>query len=97
MRIEYHPAIATELAEIRDHYEARASGLGISFIDEFERQVMAIAAMPTRWRVVQTGLRRSLMRRFPYVIVFRIMDDDWLRITVVKHEKRHPAYGINRR
>ena len=97
MRIEYPPAIATELAEIRDHYEACASGLGISFIDEFERQVMAIAAMPTRWRVVQTGLRRSLMRRFPYVIVFRIMDDDWLRITVVKHEKRHPAYGINRR
>jgi plasmid stabilization system protein ParE len=97
MRIDYHPAIAAELEEIRDHYESCSGGLGTGFIDEFERQILAIAAMPTRWMVVRGDIRRSLMRRFPYVILYRIIGVDWLRITVVKHEKRHPAFGLHRK
>ena len=61
MRIDYHPAIAAELEEIRDHYESCSSNLGTDFIDEFERQVLAMAAMPTRWMVVRSDIRRSLM------------------------------------
>jgi len=86
MRIDYHPAIAAELEEIRDHYQSCSFGLGTEFIDEFERQALAIAAMPDRWMVVQGDIRRSLMKRFPYVILFRIVDRDWIRVTVVKHE-----------
>jgi len=97
MRIEYHPAIAAELEEIRDYYESCSLGLGTDFIDEFERQVLAIAAMPNRWMVVRDDLRRSLMKRFPYVIMFRIAGNDWIRVTVVKHEKRHPAFGLERK
>jgi plasmid stabilization system protein ParE len=97
MRIDYHPAIAGELEEIRDHYESCTERLGAEFIDEFERQVLTIAAMPTRWMLEQGDVRRSLMRRFPYVILFRLISDDWIRITVIKHEKRHPAFGRSRR
>ena len=39
MRVDYHPAIAGELEEIRDHYESYSERLGADFIDEFERQV----------------------------------------------------------
>ncbi len=97
MRIDYHPAIADELEEIRDHYEVHSSGLGHDFVDEFERQIVTIAAMPTRWMVAGGNVRRSLMRRFPYVILFRIVADDTIRVTVVKHERRHPAFGLFRR
>ena len=37
------------------------------------------------------------MKRFPYMILFRIVGEDWIRVTVVKHEKRHPAFGLHRR
>lgn len=97
MKIEYHPALEGELKQVRDYYEERSSGLGVAFVDEFERQVLAIAAMPTRWMFVKDDLRRVLMRRFPYVIYFRNPDPETVRITVVKHEKRHPAYGLSRR
>lgn len=53
--------------------------------------------MPTRWMVASGDVRRSLMKRFPYVILFRIVGDDTIRVTVVKHERRHPAFGIFRR
>ena len=48
MRIEYHPAIEGELAEIRDYYNEQSRNLGDDFINEFERQVLRIATMPSR-------------------------------------------------
>jgi len=94
--IDYHPAVATELEEIRDYYERQSPGIGRQFVEEFERQVFAIAAMPTRWMIVKGEIRRSLMKRFPYVIFFRATIDGGIRVTVVKHEKRHPALGLSR-
>ena len=96
MTVEYHPAVERELAEIRDFYELRVPGLGGEFIDEFERQVLRIAATPGRWMVVTGDIRRSLMRRFPYVIYFRQAALERIRITVVKHQRRHPEYGRDR-
>jgi toxin ParE1/3/4 len=96
MTIEYHPAVERELAEARDFYEKRAPGLGAQFIDEFERQVLRIAAAPGRWMRIKADIRRTLMSRFPYVIYFRQIATDRIRITVVKHQRRHPAYGVGR-
>jgi len=97
MRIEYHPALDRELQEVREYYESQSIGLGSDFVDEFERQVLKIATMPERWMVVRGDLRRSLMKRFPYVIYFRLPEADVIRVTVVKHEKRHPSYGMRRK
>lgn len=97
MRIEYHPALESELRGIIDYYEERSLGLGVAFLEEFERQVIAIAAMPERWMFVVQDVQRSLMKRFPYVIYFRVVSGTTVRITVVKHEKRHPRLGLGRR
>jgi toxin ParE1/3/4 len=97
MRVEYHPAVEGELQEIRNYYEARSPGLGAQFVDEFERQVLAVAAAPERWMVATGDIRRCLMRRFPYVIYFRQVGQQRLRITVVKHQRRHPDWGSERR
>ena len=97
MKVEYHPAVEDELRQIRDYYEARSPGLGTRFVDEFERQVLAIAAAPGRWLVVRGDIRRCLMRRFPYVIYFRQVSSQVLRVTVVKHQRRHPDLGRERR
>ena len=97
MRIEYHPAIEGELAEIRDYYNEQSRNLGDDFINEFERQVLRIAATPSRWMLVRGDTRRALMNRFPYLMLFRVVNDAAIRISVIKHERRHPAYGMNRR
>jgi plasmid stabilization system protein ParE len=97
MRVEYHPAIEGELAEIRDYYNERSRNLGDDFINEFERQVLSIATTPSHWMVVRGDMRRALMKRFPYLILFRVVNNAVIRITVIKHERRHPAYGMNRR
>ena len=97
MRIEYHPSLHGELEDVRDYYESQSEGLGLEFVTEFERQVLKIAKMPERWMIVRGDLRRSLMKRFPYVIFFRVVNAEIIRVTVVKHEKRHPSFGMRRK
>ena len=96
MIVEYHPEVQRELEAIRDWYNGKVPGLGREFIDEFDTQVLRIAATPRRWMIVTGDVRRALMRRFPYVIYFREARTDVIRITVVKHQRRHPTFGRRR-
>ncbi|HEY3854685.1 MAG TPA: type II toxin-antitoxin system RelE/ParE family toxin [Verrucomicrobiae bacterium] len=96
MTIEYHPTVQRELKDIRDWYNEKVPGLGGRFVDEFERQTLQIAAAPIRWMTISGELHRALMLRFPYVIYFRQIQNDRIRITIVKHQRRHPAYGRKR-
>ncbi|MEK7270827.1 MAG: type II toxin-antitoxin system RelE/ParE family toxin [Planctomycetota bacterium] len=96
MTIEYHPAVQPELEEVRQFYEGQLPGLGWEFIDEFERQALRIASTPLHWMVVNGDVRRCLMKRFPYIIYFRQVGPERIRITVVKHARRHPRFGRNR-
>jgi len=97
MRVEYHPAIEQELRNIIDYYNQCSQSLGIAFLNEFERQIFKTAALPTQWQVVESDIRRALMKRFPYVIYFRVPANDVLRVMVVKHQRRHPDYGLSRK
>jgi toxin ParE1/3/4 len=96
MTIEYHPAASGELNQAARYYEQQSAGLGHEFLNEFEFCVRQISDMPTRWMMVEHDVQRALMKRFPFCIYFRSLDDR-LRITVVKHVKRHPNYGRSRR
>lgn len=96
MKVEYHPAIEGELRGIIDYYNRCSKGLGDAFLNEFEQQILRIVAMPTRWMVVEGDIRRSLMRRFPYVIYYRVLESDTICVTVIKHQRRRPEYGRSR-
>jgi plasmid stabilization system protein ParE len=96
MLIEYHPAVEHELREIVDYYNQRSPNLGNEFLDEFDKEILRIAESPLLWRVVEEDIRRALMQRFPYSIYFRVVQNDVVRVTVVKHQRRHPDYGLDR-
>ena len=97
MRAEYHPAVEREPREIIHYHNERPAGLGDEFLDEFEHQVLKIASNPFQWVEIEHGVRRALLRRFPYTVYFRVIGMDLLRITVVKHQRRHPVLGLNRK
>jgi plasmid stabilization system protein ParE len=85
-------------ADFRDSvfwYEEQRPGLG----DEFARAVRAaahlIASGPERWPA-KHGLRRYLLRRFPYTIVYRFASGS-VEILAVAHQRRDPASWTDRR
>lgn len=95
MRLSYHPAAEAELAEAARFYERKMPGLGARFRAEFDSAVVRILATPDRWRILEKDIRRFLMRRFPYSILYRV-EGEVVRILVVKHHRRHPDYWQGR-
>ncbi|WP_397383165.1 type II toxin-antitoxin system RelE/ParE family toxin [Prosthecobacter sp.] len=99
MTVSYHPSAQDDVNEILDYYR-KVGGelLADRFFQELMNHIQAMAAHPERFPsyLGRAPFRRLRLSRFPHVIVFRILKDS-VRITVVKHEKRHPAYGMKRR
>lgn len=95
MRLTYHPAAEAELVEAALFYERQSPGLGERFLREFDAAIASILETPDRRPVIESDVRRCLMRRFPYGIYYRRLHDE-VRILVVKHHSRHPDYGKGR-
>jgi plasmid stabilization system protein ParE len=96
--IEFHPVVQRDFAEALDHYEARA-GLHVAdrFEEEFRTCITAIKAGPTRFPFYRNSpvFRRARLKSFPFLIIYRVKSGI-IRVTLLKHERRHPLYGMHR-
>ena len=97
MRVEYHPQVEVELHSIVKHYNHAAVGLGDEFLDVFDQHVNLICSTPKSWQELNHGVRRCMLSRFPYVIYYRLVSPELLRVTVVKHQRMHPQLGMLRK
>jgi plasmid stabilization system protein ParE len=95
VKLVYHRAAENEVIAAAAFYEGKTKGLGLDFLDEFDRSVTRIMESPGRWRIVEGDKRRFLMPRFPYGIYYRIADGE-VRVLVIKHHSQHPEYGMGR-
>ncbi len=53
-------------------YESQRRGLGKEFVLEVDAAIARIEANPEQYQIVHRNLRRSIARRFPYGIFYRI-------------------------
>jgi len=88
-RVLLRRAAELDLAGIEDWYDAQQVGLGVEFrgaIDElFGRIADNPLAYPERYRTN----RRALVRRFPYVVWYRLQKSDAVILACV-HGRRNP-------
>jgi plasmid stabilization system protein ParE len=88
---QFHPEAELELAEAAQWYEERKPGSGSDFIASVRVKVDEIRQKPERWPDVR-GVRRALVNRFPYAIVYREVLDDSIEIVAIAHLRRRPKY-----
>jgi plasmid stabilization system protein ParE len=63
-----------------------------------EAGIGRIAESPLRWREIEPGVRRLVIRKFPYSIVYaRHPEQDYLVILAFAHHKREPGYWRERK
>jgi hypothetical protein len=66
--------------------------LGREFLDEFDRRVETIKANPFQFSINFSGKYRfAQLKKFPYSIVYRIDEEDFIVITSVFHQHRNPS------
>ncbi len=95
MRLIVRPDAEADIAAGYDWYEQQREGLGQEFLEEISDAVAAIESEPLRFPVTFRGLRRALVRRFPYGIFF-VIRGDTIIVVAAAHLARDPR-RIHRR
>ncbi len=95
MKYSFHPEAELEFADAIDYYEEKEQGLGYDFAVEVYSTIERILAHPEAWPILEEDIRRSLVRRFPYGILY-VETDEEIFIVAVMHLRRDPEYWKHR-
>ncbi len=96
MKLEYHPHTVDDLNNAEIHYNELQLGLSQAFRIEVLKTIQRIKERPYLYAETN-GVRRALLKSFPFSVVYRILDDETIRVLLVRHHKRHPGFGSERR
>ena len=93
--VSFHPLAKQELIEASQYYDLENPGLGNAFLTEAERCVEAIVRHPGSGMAIHGAIRRLLIHRFPYGVLYTAQADEILVIAVM-NLRRRPAYWSDR-
>ena len=94
-RVSFHHLAEDELNDAAQYYERVRPGLVSAFLDEAERAIQGILEFPESAPDVGNGVRRRLLHRFPYGILYSIRDHE-IRILAIMNLRRRPFYWVGR-
>jgi plasmid stabilization system protein ParE len=89
-------AARAELIDAQDWYENEAPGLGRRFRQAVDAAIERMSANPRQFPAIYKNVRRALLRRFPYALLFVIEPDDTLTVIACFHGSRDPAHWQKR-
>lgn len=84
-----------EMLDAALFYESQAHNLGKDFLCIIETTLRDISKNPLRWAIVDYEVRRRLINRFPYAILYKL-DNNQIIIVAIMHFHRRPNYWIER-
>lgn len=95
MKIEILEIARLEFEEAKEFYEIEQSGLGARFEDEIRNSLLRIQQYPQAWQSERREIRRYILHKFPYKILYSIQDDK-IVVLAFAHLHRKPDYWIDR-
>ncbi len=94
--LELHEEAAVEYDAAFDWYLERSPDAALKFDTEFDRAVAEIVQAPRRWANGPHHTRRFLLRKFPFILIYRERDGIAIQVLAVAHTSRKPGYWKGR-
>jgi len=95
MKVRFLKPAQSEVDDAVAWYASQSRSLGTQFLDDLDRTVRRIVAYPLANTKIGEDLRRCLLSRFPYGIIYGI-DSETVIVIAVAHLHREPRYWIDR-
>ena len=95
MNVRFHRRVQTDLNQVLKQYYEVSESLGDDFFKGFQTGVRKALENPKFFHFDASGLRRCNLDRFPYHFLYDLRGG-FIRIWVVRHNHRHPAFGLRR-
>ena len=97
MEVTFHKLIPKDLRRAIEYYESEGGRLlGDRFFAAVEQSILRITQRPDGNHYSDGGYRRASLDTFPYHFLYEI-DSYGIWIAILRHDKRHPSYGIRRK
>jgi plasmid stabilization system protein ParE len=98
MRVRFAAEAEAEIDEAADWYAVHGGDvddLDDRFLAEVERVARLVGERPRAFTEIEPGIRRAVLRRFPYGLVYVVKPSEIL-VLAVAHHGRRPGYWRGR-
>jgi len=85
----FRPEAVADVVEARGWYEEQDPGLGDAFAASVEEIVNRMKSMPRMYPVTHRDVRRGKLRKFPYLVYYRVHPNK-VEVLAVLHGSRDP-------
>ncbi|MBL4586378.1 MAG: type II toxin-antitoxin system RelE/ParE family toxin [Flavobacteriales bacterium] len=72
-------------------YEEQKLGLGLEFIDDVEQLLIFLENQPEIFQKKHGAIREAPLKKFPYVVLFRVEKPDSVTVFAFFHTSKDPA------
>lgn len=94
MKIIFSKYAKLEFEDAAHFYELEFEGLGRKFKEEVKKAAIRISEYPKAWSVERGDVRKCLLHKFPYKLLYSI-EEDHIFIIAIAHYHRKPNYWID--
>jgi toxin ParE1/3/4 len=94
--VVFHPLAEQELVDAATYYEEQKLGLGLKYLKEVEHALRFFIRYPKAGSEVRVSIRRLVLPKFLYSLLYRVFEGDQIRILAIAHHRRRPQYWLNR-
>jgi len=94
MTYSFHPDAELELYSSIDYYESCKKDLGLEFAQEIHKTIKRILEYPNAWQKLDGDIRRCLVNRFPFAIIYYQKDREIIILAIMElHQKPNYWHG----
>jgi plasmid stabilization system protein ParE len=96
MEVNYHPLVQQDVLAASRIYHDVSPRLAREFNAELQATISKASEKPLRFHSSGRGFRRANLKRFPYHFLYDVQPG-YIRVMVLRHHRRHPRFGLDRR
>jgi len=92
MKISFLDAAQSEFDDATDYYEEQRSELGFEFAEEVEQALERINHYPEAWSPLSPRVRRCLVNRFPYSVIYELRSEIIIIVAIQHHHQKPESW-----
>jgi hypothetical protein len=96
MTYSFHPDAELELNASVDYYQECKDELGLEFAYEVHKTIQRILQFPTAWQTLDENIRRCLINRFPFGVIYYQRNDEIIILAIMQLQRK-PNYWKERK
>jgi plasmid stabilization system protein ParE len=91
----FHPQAQIELVSAAEYLENETPGTGSDFLLEIESSLFLISDFPEAWPLIDDEIRRFIVSRFSYSILYK-SNEKRIEVIAIMHHRQEPGYWTPR-